>query len=90
MKLIKIGLSIIIAFVLFINTTNACTVIVAGKDATTDGSVIISHTDAGDDCRIRVVPAKDHKPGEKANVYWGIQEIQRPLRTNTSYLPIHT
>ena len=57
----------------------ACTVIVAGKKATADGSVLISHTDTGPDSRIFRVPAKTFKAGEKAPVYWGIQDADRAL-----------
>ncbi len=57
----------------------SCTDIVVGKKASTDGSVIISHTDCGDDCRVRVVPGRTFKKGEKAPVYWGIQDVNRPL-----------
>jgi dipeptidase len=58
---------------------SACTVIAAGKKATKDGSVLLSHTDTGPDSRIRVVPAADHKPGETAAVYWGLQDPSQPL-----------
>ena len=49
MKIVNITLLIlfIVAF-----QSKACTVIVAGKKATVDGSVLNSHTDAGADCRI--------------------------------------
>ena len=57
----------------------ACTIIVVGKKASADGSVLISHTDTGQDSRIFVVPAQTFKPGEKAAVYWGIQDADRPL-----------
>jgi len=57
----------------------ACTIIAVGKNASSDGSVIVSQTDNGDDCRIRIVPAMDHKPGSQAAVYWGIQHIDQPL-----------
>ncbi len=56
-----------------------CTVIAVGKNASADGSVIISHTDTGPDSRIYRVPGRTHKPGEKAAVYWGIQDADRPL-----------
>lgn len=56
-----------------------CTDIMVGKDASIDGSVITSHTGCADDCRIRVVPAKTFKKGAMAPVYWGIQELKRPL-----------
>jgi len=48
-----------------------CTVIMIGKDASTDGSVMATHTA---DCGIcdwtwRQVPAADHKPGEMRKIY---------------------
>ena len=48
-----------------------CTVIMAGKDATTDGSTITTHTaDCGMcDWTWRKVPAADHKPGETRKTY---------------------
>ncbi|MFA5974058.1 MAG: C69 family dipeptidase [Lentimicrobiaceae bacterium] len=67
-----------------------CTIIVAGKKATSDGSVMISHTDAGPDSRIFRVPAQTFKPGEKAPVYWGIQDAELPLNDDgkiIGYIP---
>jgi dipeptidase len=48
-----------------------CTVIMAGKDATVDGSTITTHTaDCGScDWTWRKVPAADHKPGETRKLY---------------------
>ena len=63
-----------------------CTVIAVGKKASTDGSVILSHTDAGPDSRIYIVPAARHKPGAQAPVYWGIQDPSRPLRDDGEVL----
>ncbi len=57
-----------------------CTDIVVGKDASVDGSVITSHTGCAKDCRIHVVPAQTFKKGTMAPVYWGIQEVKRPLK----------
>ena len=70
-----------LALLLLLSATaaSACTVIAAGRKATKDGSVILSHTDTGPDSRIRVVPAATHAPGEKANVYWGLQDCSQPL-----------
>lgn len=59
-----------------------CTVIAVGKKASADGSVILSHTDAGPNSRIYIVPAAKHGPGEKAPVFWGITEATRPPRDN--------
>lgn len=60
MKIVNITLLIlfIVAF-----QSKACTVIVAGKKATVDGSVLNSHTDAGADCRIRVVAGQKYPAG---------------------------
>ncbi len=71
---------IICSLLLLIATYSwACTVIVVGKKASKDGSVIVSQTDNGDDCRIRVVPGAKFANGSMANVFWGIQEVNRPL-----------
>lgn len=64
----------------------ACTVIVAGKKATVDGSVLNSHTDAGADCRIRVVPGQKFAKDAKAPVYYGIQRVDLPLNDNGKIL----
>ena len=64
----------------------ACTIIAVGKKASTDGSIIISHTDTGPDSRIYVVPAQTFKPGSKAPVYWGIQDASLPLKDNGEIL----
>lgn len=57
----------------------SCTIIAAGKKATKDGSVLVSHSDAGDDCRIRIIPRMQFPKGAMAPVYWGIQNGQQPL-----------
>ena len=53
---------------------HGCTILAAGKKATADGSVLISHTDTGPDSRIYYVPGKTFRAGEQAPVYWGIQD----------------
>ncbi len=67
------------SFLISIHISHACTIIVAGKNATTDGSVIVSHTDAGPDCRIHVVPGQKFQKGALAPVYWGMVDLGRPL-----------
>lgn len=50
-----------------------CIDIMAGKDATVDGSVLTSQTcDGGYDSRLIIIPAADHEPGTMAPVYKGI------------------
>ena len=57
----------------------ACTVIAVGKKASKDGSVIISHTDAGPDCRVHYVPGSKFAANSKAPVFWGMIDLGRPL-----------
>ncbi|MCD4697167.1 MAG: peptidase, partial [Bacteroidales bacterium] len=77
----KLYLIIVLALILTLTLPeiNACTVIVAGKKATVDGSVIVSHTDAGPDCRVHVMPGQNFAKGAQTPVYWGMTELGRPL-----------
>lgn len=59
--------------------SSACTIIAAGKKATKDGSVLVSHSDGGPDCRFRVIPRMHFPKGTMTPVYWGIQNPQQPL-----------
>ena len=70
---------VIIILILTVNISNACTIIVVGKNATADGSVIVSHTDAGPDCRVHVMPGQFFAEGSMAPVYWGMVDLGRPL-----------
>ena len=73
----RFGLTVFVTvFVLIpiLADVRACTVIAAGKKATVDGSVITSHTDACDNSRLTVVPARTFKKGARAPVYYGIQD----------------
>lgn len=58
---------------------DSCTDIVVGKDASIDGSVITSHTGCCPECRVHVVPAQTFKKGAKAPVYYGLQDVKKPL-----------
>ncbi len=52
---------------------SACTVIVVGRKASTDGSVITSQTaDGMFDSNITVVPGRTFPPGAKAGVLWNL------------------
>ena len=56
-----------------------CTDIIVGKLASADGSVITSHTGCADECRVHFVPGQTFKKGAKAPVYYGIQNVRKPL-----------
>ena len=71
--------TLFVSFMVFISGSYACTIIVAGKNATADGSVIVSHTDAGPDCRVHVMPGQFFKAGTMTPVYWGMVNLGRPL-----------
>ena len=70
---------IMASFLMSATEANSCTIIAVGKNASADGSVIVSHTDCGPDNRIRVVHGRTFKKGDMVPVYWGIQDINRPL-----------
>jgi len=62
----------VVGWILFSAGGFACTDIIVGKKASTDGSVITSHTGACDNCRVHVVPARTFEKGTMAPVYYGI------------------
>ncbi len=51
---------------------DGCTIISAGREATADGSVITSHSDACSECRLHVVPGRAFPKGAMADVHWGM------------------
>ncbi|WP_374437417.1 C69 family dipeptidase [Inhella sp.] len=53
-----------------------CTVIFVGPGASADGSTLLSHSDTGQDSRVRRVPAATHEPGSVASLYAGIQDVR--------------
>jgi len=59
---------------------DACTVVIVGKKASADGSVISTHTcDCGVcDWTWRYVPPKDHAPGTMRKIYWFNQFETKP------------
>jgi dipeptidase len=63
-----------------------CTIIAAGKNASTDGSILISHTDTGQDSRIYVVNAQSYPDGSRAAIHWGIQDATLALRDDGEIL----
>ena len=78
MKNILFVLSFLFASLFWVDGS-ACTVIVAGKKATADGSVLNSHTDCGPDNRIRIIPGQSFNKGTMAPVFWGILDNTRPI-----------
>jgi len=56
-----------------------CTDIIVGKNASADGSVITSHTGCCSECRVHVVPAQTFEKGAMAPVYYGLQDVKKPL-----------
>jgi len=64
----------------FTDRTDACTDIVVGRAASADGSVITSHTGCCEECRVHVVPAQTYPPGTEASVYYGLQDVRKPLK----------
>mgnify|MGYP000510732050 CR=1 FL=1 len=71
-------ITVMLAVAALVQTGDACTVVIAGKKATVDGSVLNSHTDCGPDCRIQVVPGQKYPKGTMAPVYYGILTRNRP------------
>ncbi|MEE9502018.1 MAG: C69 family dipeptidase [Candidatus Aminicenantaceae bacterium] len=59
---------------------DACTDIIVGKGASVDGSVITSHTGCCPECRVHIVPAQTFKRGDVAPVYYGLQDVKKPLK----------
>lgn len=59
---------------------HACTVLIAGRDATTDGSVLVSHSNDGDfttDPRLVRVPAASRPPGSRRPVHFSPESWPR-------------
>jgi dipeptidase len=82
-------LGLIMAFTVRWELTG-CTIVAAGKKATIDDSVMVSHTDCGPDSRIYVVAGRKYKPGSRVPVYWGIQDPRLPLKNDgeiIGYIP---
>ncbi|MFC2134692.1 dipeptidase [Bacteroidota bacterium] len=75
MKIIKVFLLLL----LFSVNVNPCTDIIVGKKASVDGSIMISHTGCGPDCRVRFIPGQTFEDGAMAPVYFGMLEVNEGL-----------
>jgi len=69
----------LITFLILNYQASACTDIIVGKNASVDGSVITSHTGAAPECRVHVVQGKTWEKGALAPVYWGLQDVEKPI-----------
>lgn len=79
MKKLKLFALLTLLTVGIVNQSTACTIIAVGKKASKDGSVIVSHTDCGDNSRFKVMPGQKYPKGAMAPVYWGLQDVRQPL-----------
>ncbi|MBK9355942.1 MAG: C69 family dipeptidase [Bacteroidales bacterium] len=79
MKRIQLFLMIALMLTGGVIRTNACTIIAVGKNASKDGSVIVSHTDCGDNSRFKVMHGRKFPKGSLAPVYWGLQDVRQPI-----------
>ena len=65
-----------------------CTMIIVGKDASADGSVMTTHTcDGGYDSRLFVIPGGTHEPGEMVTIYKGVLHADRAEPTVRGEIP---
>lgn len=71
---------------------HACTAIAAGSKATSDGSVMVTHSDDGEgtsDARVSFIPAKDHAEGSTRPIWPDLEDFPRFIGTvrGDTYLP---
>ena len=86
MRVILTIITVLVAILAAPITAEACTIIAVGKDATADGSVLVSQTDTGQDTRIYVVHGRKFEPGSRAPVYFGIQDATLELEDDGDIL----
>jgi len=74
------------------STTYACTTLVVGKAASADGSVLLTHSDDGEnngDARLCEIPAASHLPGKRRPIYFAFEDYPRYVGRNRGpcYMP---
>lgn len=70
MKVMTVLMAAIILLAMSSQLVLACTPLGVGKDASTDGSVMVSHTcDGWYDQRIMIIPGGEHEEGEMLEIY---------------------
>lgn len=78
-KEVQFGLVIIL---LSLPLSYGCTVFAAGRKATKDGSVLVSHSDDGEitnDARLIYIPPMDHAPGSRRPIFYTAEVFPRYL-----------
>lgn len=87
---------------LFATGAAGCTTLAVGRKATADGSVLLSHSDDGEqgyDPRLCFIPAADHAPGSNRSIFWDTEAFPRyvgggrgscyePTQGEKPYVPI--
>ena len=80
--------------VLLVGSADACTTIIAGKKATSDGSVMCTHSNDGGgttDPRLVKIPAADFAAGATRPIYWATEDYPRHVgsdRGAAAYAPV--
>ena len=73
-------LALVVVYASRVTITEACTVFVVGKDATQDGSVLVTHSNDGEfetDPRLVKVPARDFKPKDERPIFFSPESYPR-------------
>ena len=63
-------IALLLVSIMAFNSAIACTIFGIGKDATTDGSTIVTHTcdSTGDDTRMWIIPRMEGGPDVKRDI----------------------